>query len=870
MKIFNNNPPFLFKNFLKVVKKNKISRGLFFFIFIIFISLTSFIIGVQFDKNKYRPQIKDAIKLNWRIPLNMIRGFFASPNNEIIIDIKHKNLLYLFGVNNYAVKHNYGILNTTNSEYKNAFFTHNNNKKKGELRIKGNWIDSRSNNKLSLRIKLDDGETILGMNRFSIHDPKVKSYISEWLFHELLKYEDIISPRYDFVNININGENKGLFAIEEHFDKRIIENNNRREGLILKLDEVNQVNSYTQLSEDFKRRKIFNYEDSSYSISPIKSYNEIDDKNFLEQLGRATTLFESFRGGQIPANKVFNIEQFAKLFALCDILGASHSLYAKNIKFYFNPVTSMIEPIGYDQHHPNRYLNKMIGQNNKIYNKESKIYWPDQLFTDQYFFKKYIKFLEKFSNPEYLDEFFSLINNNYEKIINLTYKTNYFYALDNKKILFENQQFIKRKLYPKELTQAYLQKKTNGSIILKIGNIYNLPIEIIGIEYKNKLYENDGDRYQDTKVESELIKFKEYVFDIHDINKSNIVKDSLKVVSKVLGTDKIVKDQINLWPFKKIENVKSDLLLKNSNLSEHDFLTVKANKIIFNRNNIVVSKDLIIPEGFTVVINEGTEIDLINSSSIISHSPIIASGSEEYPIKIFSSDSLGQGIAVFNAKNESVFNFVKAMNLSVPKKNGWELTGALTFYQSKININNCVFSKNKKGDDFLNIIRSEFIINNSFFHNILYDAFDSDFSNGTIQNSTFQDIGNDALDFSGSLINTNNIIMDNVYDKGISAGEATDLTIKKITITNSNIGICSKDNSKIFFTDVKLINNKIGFTAFQKKNEFGPGYLEGKSVDMQKTETPFLIEKSSYCKVDNSIIKSNLVNAKELLYKIKL
>ena len=379
----------------------------------------------------------------------------------------------------------------------------------------------------------------------------------------------------------------------------------------------------------------------------------------------------------------------------------------------------------------------MVGENNKIYNKESKIYWPEQLFTDQYFFKKYIEFLDKFSNPEYLDKFFSLINNNYKEILNLTYKTNYLYALDNKKILFENQQFIKRKLYPKELTQSYVQKEINGNIILKIGNIYNLPIEIIGIEYKDKLYVNDGDRYQDTKIESEIINFKEYIFDINNIDKSNIEKDSLKVVSKILGTDNIVKDQINIWPFKKIENVKSDLLLNNSNLTQFDFLTVKANKIIFNRKKIVVSKNLIIPKEYTVFINEGTEIDIINSSFIISYSPIIASGSEEYPINIFSSDSLGQGLAVFNAKNESVFNFVNFTNLSIPKKNGWELTGAITFYQSKIIINNCVFSKNKMGDDFLNIIRSEFMINNSFFHNILFDAFDSDFSNGTIQNFYF-------------------------------------------------------------------------------------------------------------------------------------
>ena len=261
------------------------------------------------------------------------------------------------------------------------------------MRVKGNWIDSRSNDKLSLRIKLDDGKTIMGMNRFSIHDPNVKGFISEWLFHELCKYEDIISPRYGFINVSINGDNKGLFAFEEHFDKRLIENKRRKEGLILKLDEGNQVYSYSQLSEDYKRRKKFNYEDASYSISPIYTYSDIEnDNNLLEQLTRATMLFESFRTGKNSIEEVFNIEPLAKLVAFSDLLGDSHSLKSKNIKFYFNPITSKIEPIAYDQHHPTGYLKKLVSEYTDILNDEkNKITWPDQLFKDQLFFKKYIQ-----------------------------------------------------------------------------------------------------------------------------------------------------------------------------------------------------------------------------------------------------------------------------------------------------------------------------------------------------------------------------------------------------------------------------------------------------------------------------------------------
>lgn len=867
MKILKKKNEFLVK-----ILKIKYFKFLVFLPAFFIIALFFFIVGIKFDKNKNAHIIINTINLNWKIPVHFYKGWLAQPKDKLIIDIKHKNLLHLYNTNNHALKYNYGILNTINPQYKNAFFTHENNKLKGELRVKGNWIDSRSNNKLSLRIKLDDNKTIMGMNRFSIHDPKVKGFISEWLFYEICKYEDIISPRYDFINVSINGDNKGLFAIEEHFDKRLIENNKRKDGLILKIDEGNQLFSYSQLSEDFKRRRKISFEKTSYSISPIYTYNDINsDNDLIEQLGRATMLFESFRTGKNSVEEVFNVESLAKLVALCDLLGQSHTLKSKNIKFYLNPITSKIEPIAYDQHLPNKYLNKLMSEDMNILNYDkNKIIWPDQLFQNQLFFKKYIQFLNQFSERNYLDKFFNLINKDFEEKLNLTYKTNPLYSINNKKILYENQEFIKRKLNPKELTQSYLQKNKNGEITLKIGNVYSLPIEIIGMEFKGKIYNIEGDRLQNTKMKSEIINFKEYKFQIKEIENSEKELPTYKVVSKVLGTNNIVKDKVNIWPFNDIDKFKKDVFINPNKLSEYKFLNINRNKIVFNRKKVIILENLIIPKGFELFINEGTEIDLRNNSSIISYSPINALGSENYPINIFSSDSMGhQGLAVFNTKKASSFNYVNFKNLSIPKEKGWQLSGALTFYESDLNINHCIFSNNRIGDDFLNVVRSEFTISNSLFQNVLADSFDSDFSNGTIQNSSFKNVGNDAVDVSGSNISINNIIMENIADKGISAGEESDLNVNGIIINNSNIAVASKDNSKINLTNAEINNNKIGLTAFQKKNEFGPGSIIGNFVDINNTEISFLIEEFSYCKIDDDIIISEYKNLKDLIYKVK-
>ena len=95
-------------------------------------------------------------------------------------------------------------------------------------------------------------------------------------------------------------------------------------------------------------------------------------------------------------------------------------------------------------------------------------------------------------------------------------------------------------------------------------------------------------------------------------------------------------------------------------------------------------------------------------------------------------------------------------NLNTLDYKGWTLTGAVNFYESDVNITNTLFYRNQC-EDALNIIRSEFILDNSSFEYIYGDAFDSDFSNGSLLNTEFKNIGNDAIDFSGSTIHIENV-----------------------------------------------------------------------------------------------------------------
>ena len=135
------------------------------------------------------------------------------------------------------------------------------------------------------------------------------------------------------------------------------------------------------------------------------------------------------------------------------------------------------------------------------------------------------------------------------------------------------------------------------------------------------------------------------------------------------------------------------------------------NRIIYiKEGKHTLNKRYTIQPNYTVVADKGLEINFQNGASIISYSHLKLSGTEESPIIITSTDSTGQGILVLETKAESVLDYVYFNNLSNPSQNGWELTGAVTFYESDVSINNCVFSNNRRGDDYLNIVRPKFDI----------------------------------------------------------------------------------------------------------------------------------------------------------------
>ena len=68
---------------------------------------------------------------------------------------------------------------------------------------------------------------------FSIQHPKTRSFLKEWVLHKLFKKEQVLTTRYDFVSVSLNGKKLGLYALEEHFRKELLDFYDYEDGPIL-------------------------------------------------------------------------------------------------------------------------------------------------------------------------------------------------------------------------------------------------------------------------------------------------------------------------------------------------------------------------------------------------------------------------------------------------------------------------------------------------------------------------------------------------------------------------------------------------------------------------------------------------------------
>ena len=371
---------------------------------------------------------------------------------------------------------------------------------------------------------------------------------------------------------------------------------------------------------------------------------------------------------------------------------------------------------------------------------------------------------------------------------------------------------------------AYIDHHDDNTLGISIKNIGALPLKLISIateDNQQELFFPDNSLFNHLDIEDP-----DYSFFHFDNVPDNMMDDWRNLYINYQYENNLEIKNTSVSPFPRSDKqVFDNTLMRNKgNIADFEFIEMLDKEIYFSGDTLIVDSPMIIPKGHRLIIERGQTIDLTSGAFILSYSPVEIVGTENDPVLIKSSDHDGQGIAVIQAENDSIIQYAIFDHLSAPRSGIWELTGSVVFYESEVNIIDSVF-RNNNSEDALNIIRSLFSIENTLFSNTSGDALDTDYSQGMIVGSHFEDIGFDGLEISASRINVSDTAFYQIGDKAISVGEKSDVSVKNINIENSIIGVESKDLSQIHGDHVSISNAQIGYALYQTKPEFGPASI---------------------------------------------
>lgn len=783
---------------------------------------------------------------------------------KININIKYTDYQKLAYKRYVALKK--GALITEPNDYVPATIEHNDRILKAKIRLKGDLVDQLKTNKWPLRIVMKGENSLFGMKVFSLHHPDARDFIYEWILHKAMQRENIIALRYDFIDVTINGNHLGIFALEEHFEKRLIENNRRREGPIVCFNEDIDI----QYIAEFGWRPHNRIDFYSAKIDVYRPTKTLSDPKLKRQFMRAKNLLESFRMKKLKPREVFDPDMMGKFYALLDLFNAQHAAKYGNLKFYYNPITSKLEPICFDAEFVGQpYIKrKETFAEYWFVDRESQHFNPTHLlFNDNKVFEAYIRELSRITKPDYLNKLFEEIDNSLEKkmrIISLEFPDFKF----NRELFYHRQVFFSNILnFPVSIHPYFIQyhQKDNRHLIdVKISNFRTIPVKILSLRLSGKeisVFEDNAPELSPS-IPSQPVIAKTIQFELPlNFRWKNEYSEKLEIDYSLLGLQKRVAAQVIPWADLDDDFLQNERVNQDFKIQSLAFVLIDEmkKKIYFKPGNWTIETSIVFPPGYTIVCKSGTHFDLLNSGSIVSYSPFHFIGTSKKPIYVYSRDSTSQGIILINTKEKSLFNHVIFSNLSNIKQEGLDITGAVTFFQAPVEFEHCQFLNNRS-EDALNIIDSDFSIKHCRFHNNLSDAIDVDFGKGMIKNSIFTDTGNDAIDISGSELEIHNIKINGAGDKGLSVGEKSKMKAIDIEIMNTTIGAASKDLSELIITKATLKNNKTGLAVFKKKSEFGPGRIVASKLTMQENQAPYFVEKNSKLILDNVEIGSNSVN----------
>ena len=633
----------------------------------------------------------------------------------------------------------------------------------------------------SLKVKILNGN-IFGITEFRLFIPNTRFHANEIFATTLLEELGFYAPRT--ANVNINYKNKKIkYIFQEKINKEFLENNSLQEGLIFSGDE----------------RFVFKYDEAlpNSEESGVSKHKLADSKFSSKNL--------------INTNIAINALQ---------ILNESNF-------FYSSPVKQGV------------VVDYYSSQNKNLYAK---------YFLDLPKFDAILTAISATHNLSRDDRrfYYDIVN---KKFIPIYYDGMVFILDKNNRPIINNKRF----------DLSLINKNKSKKIIksAQIGASSALEsINQIKIDELNLLIKAGGLNLSRKNLISIIEIIKNNLIIIENASENRIVNVSNYIEHPLKNITASKKKIEASYLFIKNKNyIKCDLLLNNCipiNLSNKEINLALEQKLKDqNKTELIFMGDI---EKFssnnlqqTILSNTYEEIEISPNIIIRTYGNIkidVDKKVKTIEIKKNSVDGRILFLKSFLKEWKITFEDMTVANSEINRRDANGLSGCINFYDSKIE--NIELHINKAFcEDGANFVRTNGTILKASTNNTSFDAIDLDFLNVEFFELKVQESGNDCIDLSYGKYSINNSSLNKCGDKAISVGENSLLKIENFKISNSSIGIASKDSSSAELGLGYIDRVGVCITAYKKKQEFNGGFLSMRDLVCENYDSFSSIDKYS-------------------------
>jgi hypothetical protein len=794
----------------------------------------------------------------------------AEPVETLHVDIRFERLMKIREKRDEALR--LGVLMSSDADFVPAEIRHRDRTVRVKLRLKGDYTDHFEGDKWSFRVETRGDDSLFGMRRFSLQAPRTRGYQAEPVVFAHLRREGILTPRYFFVDVVVNGRDIGLMAVEEHFSKELLESQDRREGVIIRFDE-----------DPFFQHRLENGNHGPYdnlltaTIRPFRASKIHDSPVLTAQLHAATGLLRAFLAGELPAAEVFDLDLFGRFLAVAEVWRSLHVVRWHNLRFYMNPITQRLEPIAFDVNMQSSHVGPGL-----VVALEQ---FPRLLLEDLEMRSHFVRHLRRVAG-EFVDGRTSAwLEEEEQPLLDVLHREFPFRAgIDLEPLVARAHELRAIDLenfahyapwgsgpatnYASPV-MAYLHTQGERPE-LELVNTLPVPVEVSQIRLAG-FEEGSASSLLDGGEPLRLspTPLGEAPSSVRIPMPPRAEPFRVEARVRVEGQQRrYTAEALPYSPLMLESPIPSSTSGETS--ARHAFLSWdEANGLYRAEPGVhTVKGSLVLPLGAGLRLESGTVLRFAQGEALIASGPLDFAGTGDAPVVLepVPGAESWAGIVVLRSDRPFAWRHTLVRHTAGIARGSWVLTGGVTLRASRVSLASVTFEGNR-AEDALNLVRARFEMTDVHIRDAASDALDSDFSNGAIRGGLIERVGGDGVDVSGTVIEVDGLRLDEIHDKAISVGEASRLVARNVHIARVGTAIAGKDGSRTLVEDSHVDGvAHVALMAYQKKPEFGPAEVVATRVSLRNVGREAVAQLGSRIELDGRVVVPEDVDV-EALYE---